>query len=200
MEDWFTMASPSDTRPSRGITLPVRMTMRSPARTASMGVSTSAPPVCSQTWSTCRDMAPARSATDFLWVHSSRISPSRSMNITDPAVAKSPRAMDTVTAVASSTATDRRPCHRAESPSRMYFTDRMTASAVVTGAGRNSREMIRRATVMVSLSSNSRFRAREVCSGTRSMASARGKEKAAREAMTSPRPQAKQTTASRVRS
>lgn len=89
-----------------------------------MGVSTSVSFTCSHTWSMCRDMAPARSATDFLWVHSSRISPSRSMNITDPAVLKSPRSMDTVTAVASSTATDSFPCHSAFSPSRMYFTER----------------------------------------------------------------------------
>ena len=51
--------------------------------------------------------------------------------------------------------------------------------AVVMGAGRNSLEKIRRITVMASLSSNSRFRAREVCSGTSSMASALAKEKEA---------------------
>ena len=124
-------------------------------------------------------MAEARSATDFLWVHSSRISPKCSMNITEPAVAKSPRAMDTVTAVASSTATDSLPCHSAESPSRMYFTERSSASAVVMGAGRNSLEMHRRMTAIASLSSNSRFSAREVCSGTSSIASALAKENAA---------------------
>ena len=51
--------------------------------------------------------------------------------------------------------------------------------AVVMGAGRNSLEKIRRITVMASLSSNSRFRAREVCSGTSSMTSALAKEKEA---------------------
>ena len=92
---------------------------------------------------------------------------------------KSPRTIETVTAVASSTATESLPCHRAVSPSRMYFTERYRAMAVVMGAGRNSLEKIRRITVMASLSSNSRFRAREVCSGTSSMASALAKEKEA---------------------
>ena len=172
------MASPSTTRPSRGIMPPVRMTIRSPGFTSVIFVSTSAPFVCSQTLSTRRLIAEARSATDFLWVHSSRISPSRSMNITEPAVAKSPRTMDTVTAVASSTATDSLPCHSAESPSRMYFTERKREMAVVTGTGRNRREIHRRMTVTASLSSNSRFRARAVCSGTRSISAALAKEKA----------------------
>ena len=61
----------------------------------------------------------------------------------------------------------------------MYFTERYRAMAVVMGAGRNSLEKIRRITVMASLSSNSRFRAREVCSGTSSMTSALAKEKEA---------------------
>ena len=101
------------------------------------------------------------------------------MNITEPAVAKSPRAIDTVTAVASSTATDICPRSSAESPSRRYLTDRASAMAVVTGAGKNSLEMHRRMTVTASLSSNSRFSAREVCSGTSSIASALAKEKPA---------------------
>ena len=109
------------------------------------------------------------------------------MNITEPAVAKSPRAMDTVTAVASSTATDSLPCHSAESPSRMYFTERNTASAVVMGTGRNSLEIHRRMTAIASLSSNSRFSAREVCSGTSSMASALAKENTASARSTLPR-------------
>ena len=173
------MASPSTTRPSSGIMPPVRITIRSPGFTSVIFVSTSAPFTCCQTLSTRRLMAEARSATDFLWVHSSRISPRCSMNITEPAVAKSPRAMDTVTAVASSTATDSLPCHSAESPSRMYFTERSSASAVVMGAGRNSLETHRRMTATASLSSNSRFSAREVCSGTSSMASALAKENCA---------------------
>ena len=143
-------------------------------------VSTSVPFTCCQTLSTRRLMAEARSATDFLWVHSSRISPKCSMNITEPAVAKSPRAMDTVTAVASSTATESCPRSSAEIPSRRYFTERRSASAGVMGAGRNSLEIHRRITAIASLSSNSRFSAREVCSGTSSMASASAKEKRAR--------------------
>ena len=53
------------------------------------------------------------------------------------------------------------------------------AIAVVTGTGRNSLETHRRITVIASLSSNSRFSAREVCSGTSSNASALAKENAA---------------------
>ena len=149
-----------------------RITMRSPSFTSVTFVSTSVPSTCCQTFSTRRLMAEARSATDFLWVHSSRISPSRSMSMTEPAVAKSPRTIDTVTAVASSTATDSFQCHRARSPSLMYFAERITASADVTGAGRNRLEAPRRITVRVSLSSNSRFKAREVCSGAKSSFSA----------------------------
>ena len=88
--------------------------------------------------STFRDMAPARSATDFLWVHSSRISPSRSMNMTEPAVAKSPRTMDTVTAVASSTDTVKRPWSRDVRPALIYLAERKMAMAVRMGEGRNS--------------------------------------------------------------
>ena len=115
-------------------------------------------------------------------------------------MAKSPRAMDTVTAVASSTATDSLPCHSAESPSRMYFAERSSANAVVMGAGRNSLEMHRRMTAIASLSSNSRFSAREVCSGTSSIASALAKENAASAEITSSRFPPYTTTASCVRS
>ncbi len=173
------MASPSTTRPSSGIMPPVRITIRSPGFTSVIFVSTSVPFTCCQTLSTRRLMAEARSATDFLWVHSSRISPKCSMNMTEPAVAKSPRAMDTVTAVASSTATDSLPCHSAESPSQMYFTERNTASAVMIGAGRNSLEMHLRITATANLSSNSRLSARVVWSGTRPIVSAVSNENAA---------------------
>ena len=67
-----------------------RITMRSPSFTSVTFVSTSVPSTCCQAFSIRRLMAEARSGTDFLWVHSSRISPSRSMNMTEPAVAKSP--------------------------------------------------------------------------------------------------------------
>ena len=78
--------------------------------------------------------------------------------------------------------------------------ERITASAVVTGTGRNSLETHRRMTVTASLSSNSRFSARGVCSGTSASPSALGKEKDARAAMTPPRPDVYRITASRVRS
>ena len=82
----------------------------------------------------------------------------------------------------------------------MYFTERSTARAEVMGTGRNSRETHRRITVTASLSSNSRFRAREVCSGTSSSFSALAKEKAARARTTPARAPSYTTTASRVRS
>ena len=178
----------------------MRITIRSPGFTSVIFVSTSVPFTCCQTLSTRRLMAEARSATDFLWVHSSRISPSRNMNITEPAVAKSPRTMDTVTAAASSTATDSLPCSSAWQPSLMYLTERKREMAVVTGTGRNKREIHRRMTVTASLSSNSRFRAREVCSGTSSMASALAKEKRASAEIMSSRFPPYTTTASCVRS
>ena len=92
------------------------------------------------------------------------------MNMTEPAVSKSPRTIETVTAVASSTATDSLPCSRALSPARMYLTERNSAMAVCTGTGRNSRENARRQTVKTSLSSYSRLSARDVCSGRRASA------------------------------
>ena len=84
------------------------------------------------------------------------------MNMTEPAVWKSPRTIETVTAVASSTATDSLPRSSADRPWRMYLTERMSASAVVMGAGRNRRETMRRQTVKTSLSSYSRLSARAV--------------------------------------
>ena len=107
--------------------------------------------------------------------------------MTEPAVSKSPRTMDTVTAVASSTATDSFPCSRAFSPSLIYFTDLIREMIMVTGAGKNSRETIRHMTAEASLSSNSRFRARVVCSGTSPSSSAVAKEKAASARITAPR-------------
>ena len=151
--------------------LPVRTTTSSPASMSPIGTRISVSPAFFQTLSTFSAIAPARSATDFLCVHSSKISPSRSMNITEPAVAKSPRTIETVTAVASSTATESFPCQRAFSPSLIYFTERNSVIAVATGTGRNSRLNMRRQTVKTSLSSNSRFSARDVCSGTSSIAS-----------------------------
>ena len=101
------------------------------------------------------------------------------MNITELAVGKSPRTIDTVTAVASSTATESLPCSSAEMPSRMYLIEWQMASAVVTGSGKKSFEITRRITVHESLSSNSRLSARVVWSGTRPIVSAVSNENAA---------------------
>ena len=79
------------------------------------------------------------------------------MNMTELAVEKSPRSIETETAVASSTATESLPCSSAFSPSWIYFSERTIAIAVVTGTGRNSFDAVRRSTAIASLSSNSRF-------------------------------------------
>ena len=187
MEDWFTVASPDTTVPSSGIMFPVRTTMQSPTFTSPMGTSVSLSPTRSHTRSIFSDMAPARSATDFLCVHSSRISPRFSMNITELAVEKSRRRSDTPIAVASSTETESLPCRSEESPSFRYFTERITARAVRTGVGRNSLKSARRRTADTSLSSNSRFSSREVCSGVSPIASAEEKAKEEKAAITAVR-------------
>ena len=156
---------------------PVRTTIRSPGIIEQISVNTCVPSISNQTLSTLKLIAEAKSATDFLCVHSSRISPSRNINMTEPAVLKSPRTIDTVTAVPSNTATDKFPCKSAERPSLMYFNERTTASAEVIDTGRNKLDIHLRITVTPSLSSNSRLSALEVCSGTRFIFSALSKAK-----------------------
>ena len=67
--------------------------------------------------------------------------------MTELAVEKSPRSIETETAVASSTATESLPCSSAFSPSWIYFSERTIAIAVVTGTGRNSFDAVRRSDV-----------------------------------------------------
>ena len=122
------------------------------------------------------------------------------MNITDDAVSKSPRTSETVTAVASSTATESFLCQSDFSPSPIYLTDRVMASAAATGAGKNSLASTRRASVSTSLSSKSRFSARVVCSGTRFCASAAAKVNVASARTTASLAPRYVTTASCVRS
>ncbi len=182
MEDWLTVASPATTLPSSGIILPVRTTTRSPCCTSVTGTSTSVPLTCSQTLSTLRLMAPARSATDFLCVHSSRISPNPQHEHDgagggEVAAQQGDRDGGGIQHGHGQLAVPQG--LRALPDVR---TERNTASAVVTGTGRNSLEMHRRMTVTTSLSSNSRFSARGVCSGTSASASALAKEKDARAA------------------
>ena len=111
------------------------------------------------------------------------------MNITEPAVSKSPRTIETVTAVASSTATESFPCSSALRPSLIYLTERTIAMTARTESGRNNLENARRRTVMASLSSNSRLSSRGVCAGTRSIVSAFWNENAASARMTVSRAQ-----------
>ena len=136
-------------------------------------------PVFTHTLSTLSDIAPARSATDFLCVQSSSISPIFSINITDAAVLKSRRRSDTVTAVASSTATDSLPLRSAFSPCFIYFHDFITAMNALIGAGINVFDINRATTVITSLSSNSRLSFLDVWSGTNSIFRAFSKAKAA---------------------
>ena len=83
---WFTIASPANTVPSNGMTLPMCTTMLSPCLIWEYGTRISPSSVLSHTFSTLSDMILARSPTDFLCVQSSNNSPIPRRNITEPAV------------------------------------------------------------------------------------------------------------------
>ena len=127
IDAWFTIASPESTMPSSGITLPTRTETRS---------RTSVPSTFCHTFSIFKDMLPARSLTDFLWVQSSRSSPIPRRNITDPAVLKSHRSMDTVIAVASRTSTSSFLPASFLMPLITNGTDWIAVHTARTGAGR----------------------------------------------------------------
>ena len=135
---WFTIASPSVTVPSNGITFPIWMRTSSPDCTLSAETSISCPSHIIHTLLMLSDILRARSPTDFLCVHSSSVSPIPSRYITDPAVAKSPRIMETPMAVASSTGTSILPWNRVWSPFQIYFTDFTAVMTARTENGRNS--------------------------------------------------------------
>ena len=116
MDAWLIMASPDSTTPSRGITVPTCTTTRSPSFMDERGTSTSESAVFCHTLLILRDMLRARSPTDFLWVHSSKSSPTPRRNMTEPAVSKSRRSRDTPMAVASSTSTSSRLFNRHRPP------------------------------------------------------------------------------------
>ena len=139
---WLTMPSPLTTSPSNGMTLPIWTTMRSFCSTLDAGISTSVPSLRSQTLSMLSDMLLARSSTDFLCVHSSSSSPISSRNITEPAVAKSPRNTDTPIAVPSRTGTSILPLHNVLMPFHIYLTDLTAVITFLTGTGIRHREKI----------------------------------------------------------
>ena len=168
MEDWLTLASPLTMTPSRGMRLPVRTMMTSPTCTSATFTRTSWSPAWSQTLSTLRLMVWARSATDFLWVHSSRISPIFRRNMMLLAVPLSPRRRETEMATASSTGTWMCPWSRQARPRFKYLIQWKKAMTVRTGAGRKTLERMRRITAVPSLSWNSRFRARLLLAGASS--------------------------------
>ena len=136
MDAWFTIASPDSTTPSSGITLPTWMETRSPSLISEIGTRTSASPVFCHTFSIFKDMLPARSLTDFLWVQSSRSSPIPRRNMTDPAVLKSLLNMETVIAVASRTSTSSFLPASFLTPLMIYGTDWIAVHTARIGAGR----------------------------------------------------------------
>lgn len=175
--------------------------IKSFSRTSPIGTSSSLVSFRTQTLSTFKDIAPARSATDFLCVQSSKISPSLEQNMTEPAVEKSPRIRETVTAAASRTDTVSFPCQSAFRPLPMYFMARIAESTARTGIGKNSLTAKRRKTVEMSVSSKSRLSARGVCSGTVTLCAALSKENLASAVRTAAREfSLKRMTASMVRS
>ena len=122
--DWLTVTPPSITSPSSGIILLVRRTILSPTFTLFAETKTSSPFLSfSHTFSTPSDIVFARSLTDFLWVHSSRISPILSKNITLEAVSKSPLISETVIATASRTETFSCPLASDFNAFNIYFID-----------------------------------------------------------------------------
>ena len=160
------MASPDCTKPSRGIRLPHRTTTRSPLLICETGKRISVPSVFTHAFSTPSDMVLARSSTDFLCVHSSKISPIFSKNMTEAAVRKSPLSSDTEIAVASSTLTSIFPLHKLFNPFHTYLHALINAKALRTGSGRNHFLRYRLTTVITSRSSYFLSNARPVCSGT----------------------------------
>ena len=123
--------------PSKGIILPIWTQMRSCSFISCISVRSSVSPSFFHTFSTFKDMLLARSATDFLWVHSSRISPTPSSSIMELAVLTSPLIRETLIAVASSTGTSSFLRRMHFSPSLMKCRDWITAFALAAGAGRN---------------------------------------------------------------
>ncbi len=81
------------------------------------------------------DMLLARPSTDFLCVHSSRISPISRRNMTDPAVAKSFVRMDAVIAVASRTGTSSFLFARHLSPLPIYLKALTDVRQYLSGIG-----------------------------------------------------------------
>ena len=135
----MTMASPDSTIPSTGITLPIWTATRSPTRILEIGTKVSVPSSHCQTFSIFKDILPARSLTDFLWVHSSRISPIPSRNVTELAVPKSRRSMEIPMAAASRTSTASFPLKAHLAPRNRNGTAVQAVWAARTGKGRNSR-------------------------------------------------------------
>ena len=125
-----------------------------------VGTRTSCPSLTSHTLVIFKDMLRARSPTDFLWVHSSRISPMPSRNMTEPAVSKSLLIIETPMAVASRTGTSIFLAASVQIPFQIYFTDFTEVMTARTPAGKNRLFPTRMMTRVISFSQYSLFRAR----------------------------------------
>ena len=135
---WLTIASPSTTTPSNGIIFPICMWTISLASISLDGTKISWSSSTFHTLSIFKDMLFARSSTDFLCVHSSRISPIPSKNMIEDAVLISLRMIDTPIAVPSSTGTSILPWASVWIPSYIYFKDLITVIPALNGYGNNN--------------------------------------------------------------
>ena len=138
---WFTMTSPPRTTPSTGITPPICTVTVSPSRTWETGSKCSSPSSPrTQARSTLRLIVRASESTLRLCVHSSSSSPTSSRNMTEPAVPKSPRAMDMPMLSASSISTFILPRRSQCSPWRINGAACQRQRAIFSGLGK-SREL-----------------------------------------------------------
>ena len=134
----MTIASPSMITPSKGIIFPIWIWTISFVWISLEDTKTSWSPSTFHTFPTFNDILLARSSTDFLCVHSSRISPIPSKNMIEDAVLISLLSIDTPIAVPSSTGTSIFPCASVCIPSYMYFTDLTAVIPALNGYGKNN--------------------------------------------------------------
>ena len=153
----FMLTSPSSMVPSKGIMPPMRTTIRSSSLIFPMGTSTSPSSVQSHTLSIFKDMLLARSLADFLWVHSSKSSPSLNRNITDPAVLWSPLMMEMPMESPSSISTCIFRLNTHLRPLITYGTALRVCHAAFTAGGKTTALTALMATMFTSFSSYSRL-------------------------------------------
>ena len=143
--------------PSKGIIFPICTLTRSPALTSEVDTRMSCSPWQSQTFPTFKDILLAKSSTDFLWVHSSKISPIPRRNIIEPAVFILFLAIETPIAVASRTGTSIFLLASVLTPFQRYLTDFVRVIHSLIGFGRNILLAPYKNTLLTSLSQYSLF-------------------------------------------